>query len=84
MLYRSFSPAILHMVGRVYISMLVSQLVPLSPSPVVKRISLLKLMLRFCESVYTERLISDSLGREMNRIIDGQHKSCFSDVAESG
>lgn len=84
MLYRSFSPANLHMVSRVYMSMLVSQLVPLSPSPVVKRISLLKLMLRFCESLYTERLISDSLGREMNRIIDGQQKSCFSDVAESG
>ena len=57
--------SILPTVGRVCMSMLVSQLVPLSPSPVVKRISVLKLMLRFCESVYTERLISDSLGTEV-------------------
>ena len=55
--------SILHTVGCVYMSMLVSQLVPPSASPVVKRISLLKLMLRFRESVYMEMLISDSLGR---------------------
>ena len=58
--------SILHTVGRVYMSMLVSQLVPPSASPAVKRrISLLKLMLRFRESVYMEMLISDSLGREV-------------------